>query len=270
MQKLTHRETQLAELEILSELDRICKKNNLRYSLAGGTLLGAVRHKGFIPWDDDIDVCMPRPDYEKFKEILSKNSSSDRFYICSDDDKNAIYPFTKLQDRTIEIVEEGVREVQNLWLDIFPIDGLPSDDKKLKKIYKKSSLYRKIISFDKLENLKAYRGKHNKVIAFFINSFVKLYGCKRALRNSIKLALKYDYDKSDYVGAITWGCYGIGERMPKCQYEQFSEIEFEGKKFSAMGCRDSYLHGIYGDYMQLPPEDKRATHGITAYRVENG
>ena len=267
MQELSHREIQLTELEILLEFDKLCRQNGLRYSLAGGTLLGAVRHKGFIPWDDDIDVCMPRPDYERLKELVKKNALSERYYVTTDSEKNAVYPFLKLQDRTVEIAEERFNEVQNLWVDIFPVDGLPSDERKLKKIYKKSSLYRKIIVFEKWKNLKAYGGKHNKFTAFFIKIFVKLYGVKRAVRNSIKLALQYDYETSDYVGVVTWGCYGIGERMLKKEYEQFVEMSFEGHQFRAMGCWDSYLHGIYGDYMQLPPAEKRVTHNIKAYRV---
>lgn len=269
MKYLSLQEIKLAELEILIEFDRTCRENNLNYSLAGGTLLGAVRHKGFIPWDDDIDVCMPRPDYEKFKEIFNRNIASDNYYLTDDNGKNAEYPFLKLQFKKIEIVENGFNEVQNLWVDIFPVDGLPSNKKKVKSIYKKSSLYRKIIVFDKWKSLNEYGGRHNKFVAFLINVFVKLYGAHRAIRNSIKLALKYKYEESDYVGAITWGCYGVGERMLKSEYEQYTEMEFEGQKFSVMGCWDSYLHGIYGDYMQLPPEDKRVTHGFKAYRVED-
>ncbi len=263
MENLTLKEIQFAEFKILEEFDRICNDNNLRYSLAGGTLLGAVRHKGFVPWDDDIDVCMPRPDYEKFKKIFK----NEQFYLSDDKGKYSIYPFLKMMDKSIEVQEVGFNEVSNLWIDVFPIDGLPSENKKLKKIYKKSSLYRKIIVFDKWKNLNVYGGKHNKLIAFLIKIYVKTYGVKRAIKNSIRLALKHDYKKSDYVGAITWGCYGVGERMLKSEYEQFTEMEFEGKKFSVMGCWDSYLRGIYGDYMKLPPEDKRITHGIKAFRA---
>lgn len=268
MRLLTLREIQLAELDILIEFDRICRDNHLKYSLAGGTLLGAVRHNGFIPWDDDIDVCMPRTDYEKFKEIFNVNKTSVDYYLTQDTGKNADYPFVKIQYNKIKIEEEGLNEVRNLWIDIFPIDGLPKNNNKVTKIYKKSTLYRKIVAFAKWKSLNEYGGRHNKFVAFLINIFVKLYGAQRALRNSIKLALKYKYEESDYVGAITWGCYGVGERMLKSEYEQYTEMEFEGRKFSVMGCWDSYLHGIYGDYMQLPPEEKRIVHGFKAYRVE--
>ena len=96
MQELTLREIQLAELEILIEFDRICKLHNLKYSLAAGTLLGAIRHKGFIPWDDDIDVCMPRPDYEKFIELFRSSVNTAKFDMSSDRGAQAPYPFVKM------------------------------------------------------------------------------------------------------------------------------------------------------------------------------
>lgn len=268
MKFLTLREVQLAELDMLSEFDRICQTENLRYSLAGGTMLGAVRHKGFIPWDDDIDVCMPRPDYEKLVSVFSDKKISDRYYFTEDRGKGAINPFLKMQDKDICLQNEGIKEVSNLWIDIFPVDGLPAEDEKLAKIYKKSALYRRIIVFGKMKKLKYYQGTHSKFYAFLVKIFVSLYGVKRAIKKSEKYAQRYDYDKCDNVGIITWGCYGVGERVSKREYEQFTKMEFEGREFSVMGCWDSYLHGIYGDYMRLPPEDKRVAHDIKAFVVE--
>lgn len=265
MKELSLRELQFAELEILKYFDNFCRENELKYSLAGGTLLGAVRHKGFIPWDDDIDVCMPRPDYEKFVSSFKHES----LFITHDRESNAKYPFTKILDKKVMLNHEGFSEVENLWIDVFPVDGLPENDKRLAKIYKKSTFYRKVIGFNQVENFDKYHGRHNKIVAKLIGIFAKIYGYKRAIRNSIKLAQKYDYEKSDFVGAVTWGCYGVGERMVKSEYEKFIEMEFEGYNFFVMGCWDSYLHGIYGDYMQLPPEDKRVTHGIQAFKVEH-
>lgn len=264
MIEISLRELQLAELEILMEFDRFCRENQLRYSLAGGTLLGAIRHKGFIPWDDDIDVCMPRPDYEKFVRLFQNH----RFMISEDRGNNAEYPFTKVMRRDVKLQHEGFSEVDYLWIDVFPIDGLPADGKKLAKIYRKSSFYRKIIGFKQIEKVKEYKGRHNKFVARLIVLFAKLYGKRRAIRNSIKLARRYDYEESEYVGAVTWGCYGVGERMLKCEYETFTEVEFEGRKFFAMSCRDSYLRGIYGEYMKLPLEEERMVHGFKAYRLE--
>ena len=266
MEYLSYREIQLAELDILHVFDQICREHKLRYSLAGGSLLGAIRHRGFIPWDDDIDVCMPRPDYEKLL-LLFHNNISERYYLSQEAEK-VQYPFIKILDKRIRVERKGIDDVQNLWIDVFPVDGLPSDEKKIKKIYKKNKLYIKIICFSMWKNLKSYQGRQNKIKALFIKLFVKLYGSDRAKRKLEALAKKYKYEDSKYVGAVTWGCYGIGERMLKSEYEKLVEVEFEGHTFKAMSCWDSYLTGIYGDYMQLPPEDKRVCHSFKAYRIE--
>ena len=268
MKNLTHQEVQQEELNILLEFDRLCQKNHLRYSLAGGTLLGAVRHKGFIPWDDDIDVCMPRPDYEKLIEIFNDQANTELFFLSPTTEKMAPYPYIKMQFRNVMIEEKGFNEVENLWIDIFPVDGLPEERRKLISVYRKSTFYRKLIIFDKWKSVQLYGGRHSKLVASGILLFVRLYGNVRAVRNSIKLAKKYKYEDSKYVGAVTWGCYGIGERMLKSEYEKLVDVEFEGHTFKAMSCWDSYLTGIYGDYMQLPPEDKRVCHGFKAYRIE--
>lgn len=269
MVELSLKEIQLAELDILLEFDRICRENNLKYSLAGGTLLGAIRHKGFIPWDDDIDVCMPRPDYEKLiKCFQSSCSDIDRFILTSDRGEKAEYPFAKILDRKISINEVGALETKNLWIDIFPIDGFPNNLSEIKKILKKAIFYRCIISYTKLLNFNGYKGSHGKIIFLIRKRIATIYGYSRAHRGLINLSQKNKYESSEFVGCVIWGIYGIGERMLKSEYEKSVEVEFEGRKFLAMSCWDSYLHGIYGDYMTLPPEEKRIVHGFKAYRIE--
>ena len=266
MKKLTLRELQMSELAILSAFHEFCKKNNLNYSLAGGTLLGAIRHKGFIPWDDDIDVCMPRPDYEKFYNSFHDQKSD--FILSIDRGKNAQYPFLKLMDPRISVKEDNIAEVENCWIDIFPIDGFPAKQQKVIVLQKKANFYRDIIRYSKLEGIKGYKGKRSKISFYIRKLYSTLYGYKRAHNNLIKLAKDNKYTESKYVGCVVWGFYGIGERMLKSEYEKFVDVEFEGHTFKAMSCWDSYLTGIYGDYMQLPPEEKRVYHGIKAYRVE--
>ena len=267
MKELSHKEIQMAELEILLQFDKICRENGFRYSLAGGTLLGAVRHKGFIPWDDDIDVMMPRPDYEKFIEWC-KTAPSDRFRYFTNADKCSQYPFIKILDNEIQVVRDGLADVSNLWIDIFPVDGLPADETKLNKIYKKNRFYIRIISFSMWRSLKAYHGRHSKFKALLIFLFVKLYGYRRAKRKLEKLAVKYPYGSTEFMGCIVWGMYGSGERMPLSGFESCIDVEFEGYSLKAVSCWHEYLSGIYGDYMQLPPEEDRKTHEIKAYRIE--
>lgn len=266
MEWLSHTELQAAELNILIFFDHFCKTHGLRYSLAGGTLLGAVRHKGFIPWDDDIDVMMPRPDFEKFIELFSETQNQSFFLYSGESPK---YPFAKLLSRDIAVQREGINDVPNLWIDIFPVDGLPEDEERIRKIYKKNRFYIKIICFAMWKSLKEYRGRQNKLKAFLITIFVKIYGVKRACQSLDKLAKKIPYGSTKKMGIIAWGMYGPGEKMPLSGFDAPVQVDFEGYKFMAVSCWHEYLSGIYGNYMQLPPEEKRVAHDLKAYRINS-
>lgn len=256
------------ELEILLEFKSFCEKNNLRYYLAYGTLLGAVRHKGFIPWDDDIDVCMPRPDYEKFIKIF--NVSNERFKLKSNRLNNMSAPFTKVIDVSTEIEAKYVDgDVDtNLWIDVFPVDGLPENDSILCDYYQKVRFYRRVLG---LIDCKLGEGSNNfrKYSKYILKPLANLLGSKRCIEEIEKLALKNGYQESKYVGMITWASNGLGERILKTDFEQSTEVEFEGHNFPAVACWDKYLTDIYGDYMQLPPVEKRRTHNMIAYKIED-
>ena len=136
MKKLTPAECKLRILNLLVEFADYCDTNNLRYYLLGGTLLGAVRHKGFIPWDDDIDVCMPRPDYERFIELQSKNKKIE--FRCIENNTSDL-PFMKIIDKKtfVRQLYTAESETSNLWVDIFPFDGWAFDEQQSKKDMKK-------------------------------------------------------------------------------------------------------------------------------------
>lgn len=265
--KLTSLEIKKRELNILLYLQRICEENNIRFYLTGGTLLGAIRHKGFIPWDDDIDVCMPRNDYEKFLSIYRRDN--DKYLVRSAKFGNFLAPYTKIVDcETVVKYEYYDDEVDSqLWIDIMPVDGLPESIEEVRKIYRSCKIYRKIYS---MASVKLGRGKTvlHKCAKYLIKPVAYTYGQKRAAQCIEKIALKYPYDKSKYVGAITWGLYGAGERMLKSEFEKQVMVEFEGHKFPTFSCWDSYLHGLYGDYMKLPPVEKRQTHDMKVYVKE--
>lgn len=264
MRKLTLNEIKKIELEILLELDSFCKKNNLVYYLSGGTLLGAIRHHGFIPWDDDIDVCMPRRDYE----YLIDNFQTTKFYlqVWSSKTESLNAPFAKIVDmRTAGYNQyQDTNTLSKLWIDIMPIDGLPNNENEVIKIYKRCKMYRYILSRTTAIIGKG-TSKFRKYAKYLLKPLANLYGKKRCIRNMEKLALKYPYETSKYVGAVTWGLYGPAERMLKSEFEKSVEVEFEGYKFPTFSCWDSYLHGLYGDYMKLPPVEQRKTHEMTVY-----
>ena len=151
MKQLNIREIQLEEVEILKEFIKFANENNLKYYLSGGTMIGAVRHQGFIPWDDDIDIAMPRPDYDRLINLAKTKKISEELEIKSLELGNLAYPFVKIINKNIDIVSKSAED-KNLWIDIFPIDAVPSDYEEQKKLIKKVMNYKGIIY---LHNTKA-------------------------------------------------------------------------------------------------------------------
>lgn len=258
-------EIKQVELQILIEFRRICNELGLRYYLSGGTLLGAIRHKGFIPWDDDIDLAMPRSDFNKLIEF-SRSYQNDTYKFLFFSQTGTLLPYAKFVNVKTHIDAKYAEDEmqQHLWLDIMPMDGLPEDLNEVARIYKKAEYYRKIIG---LCNAKLGEGKSavKKLAKYILKPLALIYGRDRAINHLNRLAMKYDYDSSKYVGAITWGLYGASERMLKAEVDQTTEITFENNKFSTFSCWDSYLKGLYKDYMKLPPVEKRINHEMIAW-----
>jgi lipopolysaccharide cholinephosphotransferase len=257
------REIQLKELRILIFFDQICRENNIKYYLAGGTLLGAIRHKGFIPWDDDIDICMPRPDYIKILNYFQQHHF-EHYILKSGEFMDLDLPFAKLFDIRVALADDKYQDKQwekYLWIDILPVDGLPSDISDVKRIYDKLSFYRKLLEITSIR-LGEGRTAFRKYCKYIIKFLVNIYGKRHIINKMERIATTYAYETSDYVGIVSWGLYGVGERMPKREFEKLYKVEFEGHTFPSFACWDAYLSGLYGDYMQLPPENKRVKHGL--------
>lgn len=265
MKKLELSEIKQIELNILLCFRQFCEENHLRFSLAGGTLLGAIRHHGFIPWDDDIDVCMPRPDYEKLLKLFKGN---ERYKLVSNELGNCSIPFAKMLDMNTQIDSKYADQegINHLWIDIFPVDGLPENMVEVEQVYKNCNFYRTIFM---LNDAKLGEGTTTarKYAKYILKPLAVIYGKGRSIHKIESIAERCPYETSNYVGIITWGLYGAGERMPKNEFEKFVEVEFEGEKFPAFSCWDSYLHGLYHDYMKLPPIEKRKTHDMEAYLI---
>ena len=264
---LSSDEIKKIELNILIEFDRYCKEKGLYYTLCGGTLLGAIRHKGFIPWDDDIDVLMPRDHYERLLNIAEQGDKDlpDHIKVVSWKDGSSDFPFIKLLDKRTVIDNKYVedKKTNSLWIDVFPIDGNPSDDEELRKLFKKSLFLRKMLT---TKQAKVGGGKTllKRVTKPIVKVFLLPFSIK-SLCNKIDMHAKsYSIEDSKYLGGVVWG-YGVRERIDKEKYLKSVPVEFEGLMFPAPSNYEEYLSGLYGDYMQLPPEDKRQTHEIIAY-----
>ena len=270
MEKMSLREIQLAELDLMVEFDKVMRKYGLKYTLCAGTLLGAVRHKGFIPWDDDIDVSMPRPDYQKLIRLNRKKKLwPENMELKCFEDGTLDAPFMKLFDTNTQITETNYsqKDVKNLWIDIFPVDGLPKDKTSRKLHYKLAK------DFCRMNVASVVNDDYgsNKAVIFikkhFMKPLAKRFGRKNISEMQRKLALSYPYKDSKYCGMVTWAYDGPGQTLTRKQYERLIELPFEGHSFYATASYDKYLRGVFGDYMQLPPEEERITHDLEAYRL---
>lgn len=253
-------------LSILKEFISICKDNNLTYYALGGTLLGAVRHKGFIPWDDDIDIGMPREDYEKFKKIAS-NALPENYKFLSEDTSNYKKSFSVIRDDSTKIIMNYSNEEQeeSLWIDIFPLDGMPTNPLK-KKYHSYRYLYTRMMvqlsQFNSLVNQKKEnRPWLEKVIIRIANvvKIEKVVSFSWAQKKYLQTIKKYSFNEG-FAGNYT-GAYKLREIVPSDYFGQPVLLQFEDLKLSCPHKFREYLTAIYGaDYMQLPPEEKRVFH----------
>lgn len=253
-------------LTILKEFISICKDNNLTYYALGGTLLGAVRHKGFIPWDDDIDIGMPREDYEKFKKIAS-NALPENYKFLSEDTSNYKKAFSVIRDDSTKIIMNYSNEEQeeSLWIDIFPLDGMPTNPLK-KKYHSYRYLYTRMMvqlsQFNSLVNQKKEnRPWLEKVIIRIANvvKIEKVVSFSWAQKKYLQTIKKYSFSEG-FAGNYT-GAYKLREIVPSDYFGQPVLLQFEDLKLSCPHKFREYLTAIYGaDYMQLPPEEKRVLH----------
>lgn len=259
MKRLNLTEIKEIQLDILKSVDRFCKQNNIRYSLSFGTLLGAVRHKGYIPWDDDIDIMMPRPDYDEF--INSFNSFTD-FHKVKSITTNKKFPFNfaKVEDTRSSLVE--VTDIPfeiGVNIDIFPIDGVPSNLKVLKKHIAyiqllKSALTVKIVSVDFNK-----RSKMKNIVLMIFKAILKPFSFVNFINKIDSRILKYDYKLSDYA-MIACDSNKTSQRLKKKVFEEYNVLVFENNIFPVISDYDQFLTSIYGNYMKLPPLDQQVTH----------
>lgn len=266
MRELTRPEIKVRLLNILLNFDDLCHQSGVKMYLCAGTLLGAVRHHGFIPWDDDIDVCMDRQSYEKIIAIAKKNSVFNGHYKITDyrfGDSN--YPYIKIIDLETKMSQQFGNDIADyLWIDVFPMDGLPADVDQQKRLYKKIALTRELLM---LSFAKPGQGRTlaKRIFKPIFIGFAKLYGLDRANRKLSALAQTYDYRQTGVIGDVIWGDYGK-EVLTTHEYFESTKVDFEKHQFDTMACWDKYLTMLYGkDYMEMPPKKKRVDHRLKAW-----
>ena len=261
---ITLDELKKVQIEILDEVHNFCINNHITYFLSSGTLIGAVRHKGYIPWDDDIDLYMPRVDYERFVQSFNLNEDLYRvFSLQTDNDCSiAFAKVERLGTRVIEAVDNPIRIGVNI--DIFPIDGVPDDNNTRVKYFSRiEHLRNKMVLKDVSIDFKKRSIIKNSVLLFS-----KLLLIKRSLR-SLAQELDGVIDKgisdSQYVCNLVMG-NGLHSVFSREAIKDSVDVEFEGKLYKTMAGYDEYLTNTYGDYMMLPPLEKRVSHhSFTAF-----
>ena len=252
------------QLSIMQQIDDICKNNQLNYYIAYGSLLGAIRHKGYIPWDDDIDIIMPRADYRKFLNLIKKRQvkMDDRFYLIDSDQENYYYPFAKMVDnRTVAKMEDNLTE-HGIWIDIFPIDGLPNNF--LAKLHINLCLFLRATVISMTTDFTASDLGGKSVVKKVLNTLAQAVGMQRINRFEEKVMQKYSDRNTKYVACL-FSPYGQREKVEASVLFQATVLLFEGKYFQAPANWDEFLSRVYGNYMELPPEEKRRTHRIVAW-----
>ena len=273
MKPISREEQRQIELEMLLYVDSVCRKNQIEYTLAGGSLLGAVRHRGMIPWDDDIDILLLRPAYEKLTALLRHD---DRYRLVVPEENAYFYPFAKLMDRNTVLKMLNHHETRipdfGVYIDIFPVDGCPDSHDEQYRFQKK---LRRELQDVRMSIFRSYCDSGTfvrrmaKAVLFFPKHLAlrlkkKPEEWKKFLLDDMQT---YPVQTSHYAGFLL-SVYE--EILPTAVYEEYMDIDFEGHSLRSIKAYDTYLKKLYGDYMTPPPEDKRiSAHQYTAFRKEN-
>lgn len=266
MVEMTLDEIKECSLGVLSYIDKICRDNMLTYYLCGGTLLGAIRHKGFIPWDDDIDIMMPRSDYERLFKVWPQGERYQALYY-----KNSPllpYAYGKAIDtKTLKIEPIRVKGLQmGVDVDIFPIDVLPNEDDITVAYYKRIERMQKrlefqVAFFEKRSTIPRTIVRNAQLLFLRFCNLLGLSTVRKVVKQFDELAQFYKDVNTGYCGITAISHYGIKEKNPITNYGETVNVLFEGRYYPAPNGYSDYLARLYGeDYMNLPPNNKRQSH----------
>ena len=257
---MTLQEIQNVSLNILKDVHAFCESHDIKYSLAYGTLIGAIRHKGFVPWDDDVDIVIPRPDFERF---CQNYRSSKGYVLYPADATDNFMPFARVcDDEHTMVVTNHPWNTKNtgIWIDIFPLDGLPADETEFIKFVKdvreiQEKIYR--IRTGRFLNLSNTISVKDYLFCLIKRVMYLRYDIRELLRQNIQLIQRYGYDESNYCGQLCVMDYPEKEHNPKADFEYYIKKPFCDMDFNVMNGYDNILRHYYGNYMELPPVEKR-------------
>ena len=270
--RLTAGQIKARELAILQSFDSFCKENGMEYILAYGTLLGAVRHAGFIPWDDDIDVVMARPDYEKLIRLAIAGKTPEGCEVQATEIDGFVQPFAKIVDRAVSITSGRNNGSQKewLWIDVFPVDGVPESKLGQKILYMKAKILGALCVADQLDPSYEDASVAMRLVAALVGPIARRTSLPALASEALaSLCKRIPFGSTGHAGVVGWGG-GPREVFPISYFKAGRSIAFESNKFPASNQTEQILSQIYGaDYMELPPVDKRVSHELIAY-VDEG
>ena len=268
MVQLNEKQIKEYSYAILKSLVEYFEKHNIEYILHFGTCLGAVRHQGFIPWDDDIDVAVPRPDYDRFMELIQKEPINDYYKPHCVELGNGVYPWVYISDERTHSNMGELGRINHLSVDVFPLDAVPDDEKIQKELEDQAhELHR-----NHLRSRYPYTKGSNilrTILKFPILFLAHLRGPAYYAKKSMELARQYNYEDYDSVATLVLNTSGRNECMKKSVLFPTKKMKFEDREFNVPNDTDTYLKLYYGDYMSLPPEEERKGYIREAYFDEN-
>ena len=247
------------QLEVMDYFHNWCQENGVTYFITAGTLIGALRHKGFIPWDDDIDVVMLRSDYERMLTMY-RNDGRYKLYTI-ETDETCIYPYAKIYDSKTVMIEcdETDHPAIGVNIDIFPLDSVTDNYEDGVRLKKDIQMLDSILNVKHLD--RNDRGFLKNMVVSILRFFAKFYSYPYLIKKVIKKSKKYlnNNDSRYIVNAVIYA-KGEKEILDREWFASTMDLEFEGRQYKAPVGADQYMRRLFGDYMQLPPEDKRTSH----------
>lgn len=250
------RPLQLRMLKVLLAFDKVCKQQGLRYCIMNGTMIGAIRHKGFIPWDDDMDVGMPRPDYEKFITNCAEWLPQPYEFVCGENDPRYPLPFGKLQDASTTLIErKHLSYLGGIYVDVFPLDGVPDNKLVRRWHFAKYEFYKQALYLVHRDPYKHGHGP-SSWIPLLTRKMFTMEGLQLRIRNLLR---EYDYEDCSHISDYTEGLWGV---RSKSIYGQYAPYTFEGETIMGIKLYDEYLTLTYGDYMKIPDGEHQRQHNF--------
>lgn len=264
--ELTLRESQHAALGVLEKVDQICRELGIKYYLMWGTLIGTIRHHGFIPWDDDLDIAMFKKDYDLLKNFFDTHKKGcEPLYIdCYDSNNKCFYNIPRICDSRYLLVFDNINYTSGMFIDVYILEGLGNEEdlSYWEKRFNKYDFYQKMIYMSSQKNLLFGSSLSHKIGNIPLCLISKIIG-KKYFMNTMSSYKRFDVNKSTYVGMPRWEKSIIKKEW----FSDTIEKDFEGKKFYIPIGYDDILKNEYGDYMKLPPESERHPyHGYKAYK----